>query len=399
MLLEKFSTTKEKVAINENGYNVMLNGEPYKKVIEEYDIEGRSVCTTEIDLTPHKSASGREFYDITRYRRFYDDSDNISTLREDCVGDIDGRIYDIINSIITSIGKDMIRVSGNSGLGYVSMEDNIDEGVDEVTGLKYTTSKRVNEIPYDRKWGTALRSVQTSGTVTSDIAKLDIGNFGWEYILSSSVSLDFKTRGYGEYNPLTDESHMNSVTYRNNVTNTDERVTHLDNEDLKLARETYVRVYPWNKDDVKLYTSNNIVDLYKIDDIIRVEELVRAVYIGGDGTGINLIPELINPNGLLKQAVKAGYDGYLSNTLDAELMIYAAPIVAIEAFYTITPYSLLPICPAINITFYNEDASKELRSISIHRSDDDYSEIRVIDKDNSDDNKEVYNSYLYKKEI
>ena len=192
---------------------------------------------------------------------------------------------------------------------------------------------------------------------------------------------------------------MNSVTYRNNVTNTDELVAHLDNEDLKLARETYVRVYPWNKDDVKLYTSNNIVDLYKINDIIRVEELVRAVYIGGDDTGINLIPELINPNGLLRQAVRAGYDGYLSNPLDVELMVYAAPIVAIETFYTITPYSLLPICPAINITFYNEDASKELRSISIHRSDDDYSEIRVIDKDNSDDNKEVYNSYLYKKEI
>lgn len=399
MLLKKFSTTKEKVTINKNGYNVMINGEPYKKVIEEYDIEGRPICSTEIILTPQKSASGREFYDIIRYRRFYDDNDSISTLREDCVGDINGKIYDIVNSIITTIGKDLIRVSGNSGLGYVSLEDNIDEGVDEVTGLKYTTSKRVNEIPYDHEWGTGLRSVNTSGTVTSDIAKFDIGNFGWEHILSSSVSLDFKVKGYGEYNPLTDESHMNSVTYKNSVTNTDERVAHLDNEDLKLARETYVRVYPWNKDNVKLDTSNNIVDLYKINDIIRVEELIRAVYIGGDDIGTNLIPELINPNGLLRQAVRAGYDGYLSNPLDVELMIYAAPIVAIEAFYRIADDSLLPICPIINITFYNEDASKELRSISIHRSDDDYSEIRVIDKDNTNENREVYNSYLYKKEI
>ena len=151
MLLEKFSTTKEKVAINKNGYNVMINGEPYTKVIEEYDIEGRPVCSTEINLTPNKCKCGKESYglDIIRHRRFYDDEGNISTLREDCIGDIDGKVYDIVASIITTIGKDQIRVSGNSGLGYVSLENNIDEGVDKVSGLKYTASRRVREVPYD----------------------------------------------------------------------------------------------------------------------------------------------------------------------------------------------------------------------------------------------------------
>ena len=401
MLLEKFSTTKEKVAINKNGYNVMINGEPYTKGIEEYDIEGRPVCSTEINLTPNKCKCGKESYglDIIRHRRFYDDEGNISTLREDCIGDIDGKVYDIVASIITTIGKDQIRVSGNSGLGYVSLENNIDEGVDKVSGLKYTASRRVREVPYDGEYGAGLRSTQKSGTITTDIGKLDMGTFGWEHILSSSVSLDFDTKYYKGHDPLTNESYMESVTYKNTLTNADKRVAHLNNEDLKVAKETFVRVYPWDSDDISLDDADDIKNLHKVNDIMTVEELVRAVYIGGDYTGINLIPELINPNGLLSQAVRAGYDGYLSNPLDVELMIYKAPIVAIEVFYRIADDSLMPICPIINITFYNEDASKELRCISISRSDDDQSEIRVIDKDNTHENREVYNSYLYKKEI
>lgn len=396
MLLEKFSTTKEKVTINKNGYNVMINGEPYKKVIEEYDIEGRPVCSTEIILRPNGESYG---LDIIRHRRFYDDDGNISTLREDCIGDINGKVYDIVASIISTIGDNQIRVSGDSGLGYVSLENNVDEGVDKVSGLKYTASRRVREVPYDGEYGAGLRSTQKSGTITTDIAKLDIGNFGWEHVLSSSIALNFNTKYYKGYNPLTDESYMESVTYKNTLTNADKRLAHLDNEDLKVAKETFVRVYPWDKDDVSLDDADDIKNLHKVNDIINVEELVRAVYIGGDDTGINLIPELIDPNGLLRQAVRAGYDDYLSNPLDVELMIYKAPIVAIEVFYRIADDSLMPICPIINITFYNEDASRELRCISISRSDHDYSEIRVIDKDNTHENREVYNSYLYKKEI